>query len=110
MKPINTKLNITLIGLALAISLLSLAFLISSPTQASAASIDGPESLCGAFLYTTYCNAGPCSPSPNQDCPGGWMYFCGRKLLDVYQHGEIVGSSTSPGWFCSTTYTCYTTC
>jgi hypothetical protein len=116
MKPVGIRLDISLLGVALVASVLSSALLVSSPPLASAAYTDGPngpspESLCGLLVQTTYCNAGPCgSYSPNPNCPGGWMYYCNQRVLRIYQAGQQVGESASTGWFCSTEYTCITTC
>jgi hypothetical protein len=116
MKPIGIRLDVSLLGVALVASVLSLALLVSSPPLVSAASTDrpigpSPESLCGLLVQTTYCNTGQCgSYSPNPDCPGGWMYYCNQKVLRIYQAGQQVGDPAGTGWFCSPSNTCITTC
>lgn len=102
-------LNLSVVTIALLISLLSLAVLFSLPPSPAKAS---PSLLpaCGTIQHTTKCSTGACVYNPGAGCPGGWVYTCNAKWITYYTNGKKVGANAGTGNWCSYTSNCQSTC
>lgn len=106
MKTKGYRIQLFILGFALAISLASLI----AVRDVLADYNKSVSATCQVWLYDTTCKYS-CQPSDPNGCgTARWSYLCAMKVQKIYANGKYIGGYSPPIYSCSASVNCASTC